>query len=818
MGFPQLSNIAKNFVDTINSRAGNNIKASGIMPWIRVTSTLGDYLSLESSTNTQTFAQKYGNAERSGRLGLNKRGESVFVEPDRAYRPSPTISDITISQGNEGLSKKTSFVIVAYSLGQAELIMEHFLEPGNMVLVEWGENNANSVSQKTALDKCSIAAYNNLAYIQKKRAISKGTYDAVLGNITGGDVKFGGNETYEISVELTSIGELPAYLQHHKNVSSDVGDTTESGKTFEKSEIKRASKNEVGKALFMQMFNDLPQEKRITSVKNLVDQSWATNEANFVNMDKEIREDIVRGVENASVVIGGESLKVPSDTPIFSDKRFIRCALAFHILDLQSNISLDPIKTDCGETNTSSAKINWKNTICRAHRHMFSANSNFLYIPNKQAPSFDLAGALKSETAFENPIPSFDSLKNAEFQTNLHPPSERQYSYFPNENPLNFSDQGLYDSQYLKIEADAGRWGYLRDLYINFDFFCESIQSTALITKEVWYKILNGLSSAVNLYWDFQIVPRGAISEFKEGSNVEDEAYKYLYSQQTPKIGDEELQIVDASFIGKKQNGLGRAKFQSRGIRTPFLDASLNIDIPSAMKGQIIGNKLSGKSAAKNPNKEQKEINLSGLFTNKTDEVLEVLNSIRDQVEAAASEEESAQDKQKRTNEEIKEQKISNFEMFVKTACIVPSIQDRSQDRDFASNFWDFYQANNVDLDTIMVVGAWDDTNLLKVVQRFDDGYIGTDEAQQNSETSVTQENLPLLPIKFDFTIHGVSGLRVGDTFNIIDLPLTYKNYIFQIKQVEHKISQNIWTTQVTSELRMMPASTDEPMEFTGNG
>lgn len=817
MSFPQLGNIAKEFVDTINSRAGNNVKASGIMPWIRVISTLGDYLSLESSAKTQTFAQKYGNTERSGRLGVNKRGESVFAESDteRAYRPSPTISDITISQGNEGLSKKTSFVIVAYSLGQAELLMEHFLEPGSMVLVEWGENNANSVSQKTELDKCSIAAYNNLSYVQKKRAISKGTYDAVLGNITGGDVKFGSNESYEISVELTSIGELPAYLQHHKNISSDTGDTTESGKTFEKNKIKRASKNEIGKALFMQMFNDLPQEKRITSVKNLGEQSWATNEANFINIDKEISEDLVRGVEKAKIVIGGEEFKIPSDTPIFSDKRFIRCALAFHILDLQSNVSLIPVKTDCNDTNSSSGTINWLNTICRAHRHMFSADSNFLYIPNKQTPSFDLAGVLKSETALSNPIPDFKFTDSVD----IHPEGEKKYSYFPNDNPLNFPDQGLYDNQYPKIETDSGKWGYLRDLYINFDFFCECIQSTALVTKEVWYKILNGMSSAVNLYWDFQIVPRGTISEFKEGSNTEDEAYKYLYSLKTPIPGDEELQIVDVSFVGKKQTGLGRAKFQSRGAKTPFLEASLNIDIPSAMKGQIIGNKLSGQSsAAKNPNKEQKEINLSepesGLFTSKTDEVLDVLNSIRKQTDVDITDDTTI------TSEAdvIKEQKIANFEMFIGNACIVPKIQDRSKARDFTIDFSSFFFGDGVDLSEIMVVGAFNDSNLLKVVQRFDDGYLSDGEKKEPINVANQQDNLPLLPIKFDFTIHGVSGLRVGDTFNIMDLPLTYKKFIFQIKQVEHKISQNIWTTQVTSELRMMPVSTDEPNEFTSNG
>lgn len=813
MGFPQLSNIAKNFVDTINSKAGNNVRASQIMPWIRVTSTLGDFLSMESSKETETFAQRYGNSERSGRVGTDRNGNSVFAQGDnRGYRPSPTINEISVTQGNEGLSKKISFTIVCYSLGQAELIMQYFLEPGNMVLVEWGDNSARSVSQKTPLDTCSIAAYNNLKYIQTKRAQSGGTYDAVLGNITGGDMKFGANETYEVSVELTSIGELPAYLQHHKNITADVQKTDESGKTFSKSQIKRASKDDVGKALFMQMFNDLPQEKRTEQVKSLVEQSWATNQINFINIDKEIREDIVRGTEKSKINVGGENFKVPSDTPIFSDKRFIRCALAFHILDIQPNIKLEPVTSDCPSVKSSSGKIRWQNTICRAHRHMFSANSEFLYIPNKQAPAFDLEGALRSEEAFENPIPSFASLNNAEYQVDLHPDGDVKYSYFPNENALNFGDQSEYDNQFLNIEADAGKWGYLRDLYINFDFFCESVKSSGLVTKELWYKILNGMSSAVNLYWDFQIVPRGAIKKFNQGSNTEDLFYSYIYGIDDPNAGDEELQIVDVSFTGKSPSGVGKAKFQSRGLETPFLESSFNLDIPGAMKGQTIGNKLAGtgKSSATQPSPEQKEIEFKGLFSNQRDSVLEVLNSVRDQVESA-SDTRTAKEKQKDTEADIKEQKKSNFEMFVKTACILPTIQDRNQNRDFANQFFDFYQANNVNLSEIMVVGAWNDSKLLKTVQRYDDGYIGADEAQENSRL---QLNVPLLPIKFDFTIHGVSGLRVGDTFNIKDLPLQYKTKIFQVTQVEHTISQNIWTTKVSGQLRNMNATDEGPTEY----
>ena len=814
MGFPQLSNIAKNFVDTINSRAGNNVRASQIMPWIRVTSTLDKFLSLESSRDTETFAQRYGNVERSGRIGVDSEGNSVYAEGDtRGYRPSPTINEVSVSQGNEGLSKKISFTIVCYSLGQAELMMQYFLEPGNMCLVEWGENNAQSVSQKAELDTCSIAAYNNLQHIQKKRAQSGGTYDAVLGTITGGDVKFGSNETYEISVELTSIGELPAYLQHHKNITSSAK-TTDTGLTFSKSKIKRASKNNVGLSLFMQMFNDLPAHKRTKAVKDLENEEWATDTGNFINMDKEIREDIVRGTEDARVNVGGENFTVPSDTPIFSEKRFIRCELAFHILDMQSNVKLEPVTSDCPSVKSSSGKIRWQNTLCRAHEHMYSANSDFLYIPNKKAPEFDLVGALKSEEEFKNPIQDFKSLKNGENQVDLHPTTEGTALHFPANVPLNFPDQGGYDNQFLNIEADSGGWGYLRHLFINFDFFCECIQSPGLVTKELWYKILNGMSSAVNLYWDFQIIPRGAIKKFNEAGNSDDLYYQYFYGIDDPNLGDEELQIVDASFIGKSPNGVGKAKFQSRGLKTPFLESSFGLDIPSAMKGQVIGNKLSNssseKQSPKNPTAEQREQDFKGVFSGKKDSVLEVLNSIRKQ-EAEANDTRTQEEKEQATADEIAENKKSNFEMFVNTACIIPNTQDRSARRDFATNFWDWWQFNNVKLSEIMMVGAWDDSTLLKTVQRFDDGFIDASGAEKES---AVQQNLPILPIKFDFTIHGVSGIRVGDTFNITDLPLEYKKYIFQVTEVEHNIAQNIWTTKVTGKMRKMLATEEEPTEY----
>ena len=840
MGFPQLSNIAKEFYDTINSKAGNNQLASSLIPWIRVTSTLGDYLSLESIIGTQSFSQKYGNSTQSGRVGVNKRGEDLIVDIDRGFRPSPTISEISVNQGNEGLSKKITFTITAYSVGQSEILMEYFLEPANMVLVEWGHNVNDSIQQKTTLDKCSILEYNNLNFIQKKRAQSKGTYDAILGTITGGNVKFGSNETYEINVELTTIGELPAYLQHHKSIqanSQKIGDTS---LTYQTRTIDNAAdEDDFGRALFMQMYNDLPANKRTKKLQDEIeteDGRWMIDPTNYINIDKEIREDLVKGLSGvgAKISVDGESFDVPADKPLFSEKRFIRCRLAFEILDFQPSVVIESKKIEgCPKSSSSSGKINWKKTICRAHPHIFSTNSDFLYIPNKRAPKFDLKGALSVSTdengnqiPFKNPIPSYESLETKDGVQDLMPEGINK-SYFPAQEDLMISDQKSFDNTYLEFDCPKETYGYLSDLYINYDFFLDCINSSGLVTKEVWYKILNGLSSAVNLYWDFQIVPRGAITSFNQSGNEGIDAFYKSWRnsiQQVP--GDEELQIVDLNFIGRNSGGAGRAKFQSRGTRTPFLDCSFDLDIPGAMKGQIIGNKLS--NGVSNPSPEQNELTIKSLFTDKKDEIVEALNSIKKEEEEEETREQEIEsimeelkttdrgyaeriyEKRQREEQDTDndEQRKSNYEFFAQMATVVPRFQDRSKNRDIKKEWYDKWSLNDADVGEMAVVAAWNDTALLKKVQRYDEDRI--------VEQTKGQFNLPLLPIKFSFTIHGVSGLRVGDTFNINDLPLQYKKKVFQVVEVAHTISQNIWTTQVTGQLRNMDASNDDPIQFSG--
>jgi len=59
------------------------------------------------------------------------------------------------------------------------------------------------------------------------------------------------------------------------------------------------------------------------------------------------------------------------------------------------------------------------------------------------------------------------------------------------------------------------------------------------------------------------------------------------------------------------------------------------------------------------------------------------------------------------------------------------------------------------------------------------------------------------LPIKYNFKILGSSGIRRGDTFNIVGIPIKYQTSgLFQVTQVEHQIEGVMWTTEVTGEYR----------------
>ena len=61
------------------------------------------------------------------------------------------------------------------------------------------------------------------------------------------------------------------------------------------------------------------------------------------------------------------------------------------------------------------------------------------------------------------------------------------------------------------------------------------------------------------------------------------------------------------------------------------------------------------------------------------------------------------------------------------------------------------------------------------------------------------------LPIHYTFKTLGISGVRFGDTFKITGIPDKYaKNGIFQVQQIEHSLTNMLWTTTITGAFRAL--------------
>ena len=54
---------------------------------------------------------------------------------------------------------------------------------------------------------------------------------------------------------------------------------------------------------------------------------------------------------------------------------------------------------------------------------------------------------------------------------------------FPRKNKIEYEGVKSLDGDYECIEYDEYEWGYLKDLYIDFDFFSECIESVRFIYK-----------------------------------------------------------------------------------------------------------------------------------------------------------------------------------------------------------------------------------------------------------------------------------------------------------------------------------------------
>lgn len=755
MSFTYFAKPEKFVTDELELRKGNILELSKRNAWIRVTSGVGDGMIILSNPSLPLFNAAgaiYGGIGAQSRTSNNSdeqesesevktlSGKPInFDDREKRWgRPRPIISGIDISEGNNGLSKKMELSITCFSLAQMIEIQKKFQEPGHSVFIEFGWNTDKGVSGLITdlTDTETIVNQRNLSGVQSQRLEAEGHYDNFLGRITGGSVSIEQGEKFVVNTKLTGVGDLAAYLQGQKGVAPIKTPNNVGGESFWW--VKGSGDDK--KRQFQYFFNDLPAYNRTKKLKSMLSNEFFTNEFNFINFDEELREDMGDETVDTNINYDGVKLFLPGNTPLIGSERFVKLDVLFRaIIEVQKNAPHVPA-TQAGLIQP----IIFEKVPIRAFKSIFSTDKSKLLIPNKHMPDFGFTKILQGEEV--TPILKADETDMSFYGISF--PSEESYN-------------GERYNELKNIEKQ--NWGYLEDLYVNFDFAKSIIESKTNSTYDMYIQILNGLSSAVNNFWNFEI-------ELVDTKGLENDK------------SDDRLIIVDKS-LSCDSSDISAFPLVLTGEQSIFIDATLDSSIPGAMLGSVVMGKASDGLLAVNPDGESKSPKTGrGLFTNEEDWITGKINA---QNEEAKNDQESKVDKKDGPSKE--DSIAAAYAQFQGKAGVYPKLIDNSgDDLDWS------------DAKERLGFFTYDDPDVFRALMYRD---------IKVSNTEKSQLGQMLLPIKFTFTIHGVSGFKRGDKFTVIGLPETYdvKNGFFQVTQINQQIEGMSWKTQIEGQFRNAP-------------
>ena len=652
--WPKLTNIDSTIYKNLTSEVSGSkvgFNASQRMAWVRVFSgakvgkSNGLILSSVNSSDvfkstTEFKPSTYGDSVSSGDMGITWEGGTLTSGIGAPLRPSPIITALELKEGKDQISRECTLTMKAFTLAQVELIQTYFLEPGYSLCIEYGWNSVNGVKSaiKTNVKEnktqniLTQAVNINLDYnkLHSIRVNSAGDYDSFLGFIVGGTVSSDGDK-WTVSVKLRGAPGLPTFLQtQNKSLEidskGDIVDKPGEPKPYGVSETEEAGSGEIRRdRRFKNMFNQLPSQRQTEQVRKLM---TTTDWDSYLNLDAAVNKSITTYANPGFIAkfLGGKTseIKVGKSTiekeKLFSKNKYIRFDLAVKILNSNSEFTAYTMgdKKLSVEFDISKAKIG-------AFPNMFSTKASKLVIPGFM-PDFSVYFLNEGQV---------DQLKGGIMRS-----GGKEYGIVRNVipgQPIQFVEQtDLNEDGYVE---KAGYWGYLKNLYINFDVFVEKLTQKNKNIREVFLDMLNEMSSAVNSFWNFQIVEETV----NTATPVKGKA--------TPsKII---ITVIDENWVGGNPNEKSIKTFYHSGPKSVFLDANIDISVPSEMTNQIISRRL---ALANNP--DEPIVGVGGFFNSDTDLFLDsVTDSNGNKRKKLTQAEKDAQDEAKKEEQKEAEKK-----------------------------------------------------------------------------------------------------------------------------------------------------------------
>ena len=720
--WPNFSNISDGIIGKLNNRKDNNLRVSSLNVWVRITSGASPGMTLYSNPDIELFgaAGIYGDINTSGTVGMTWGLKPTGGLSGGPLRPSPVVSSLEIDEGNDNLARQATFTIECFTKAQMEEIVKFYLEPGYSMFIEWGWNTPKGAGGLVSLDADTITKFQSFKNTDKAREAGGFEYDNYLGYITGGGVTVNGDK-WSVSVKCTGYAELAAYLLTTENGAQKGGQggTLVSEPIYGSTEMKQYGNIDIER--WMKCYNNLPGTRQTAYVKSL--ETKLADKNNFIGFDEQV-EAIINdstdgtawGIIKSKMNVGGEEVTFPGGTEIVSKEKFIRFGA---LMEIFSAIGIKGYKI---KNTTINFKIKTDETVCSAFKNMYSIDSTKLFIPNKSTPSMKLS-------AIPDILTSIDTILSDLVDNRVGGVVE-----FPNEKTLNQTQPNGGST----IDKSPYTWGYLHDLYVNFEFAKSIMDTKAFSIKDALYQILNGMSAGVNGMWDFQIIEHDV-----EGSDTT------------------ELRVYELNCITETKQ-VTNAVFDISGPNCIFIDSSFDMELTAMKMNQVIASRLSDSADVNGDNKHVPK----SLFSGKTDLLnIEIVDSPKPTFKKIAS------------NEVAKE---TNLNLILGKLSFYPKVE-----------LTDKNTTSGLDLFEICYLGAFNDSAIFSALKNKQN-------TQQQGKGTAPLMNIEFtFKIHGISGIKRGQKFRV----NGVPEPFSTKGF-FQVITVKHSIEGMTWTTDITGGFR----------------
>jgi len=702
--------------------------------------------------------------------------------------PMPGITSATVSYKNRGSLKTASIQIKAYNKTQLNIIDALYLRLGYTVLLEWGWganylNNSGEVipqMRRTLANgflNGSLDSGNILPTIRQGRETFSGNYDALYGKITNFNWSFNPDGTYDITVNLVSVGDIIESLTVNNAIGKGVVVTSDSFQTtFD--EVKTQLENrlvKVGDIINIDGVNVTIDESTkkslyiLYNLDNTPDQRFVNENGKFILNDEAILALITRntGLVSQTPITGSNAGIVATNAGLNSLTYYLYKDIQ---LELDSNNATAITKRQ-GKTTpvlsvlkdgstTYACRIDWEgkseaNYYIKFRTLLRWIQDNLIY---------NNVNGNKKTKALKFDLSVIDNLiyKNKySVATDYTKVITRNVKY-PNVNTEDSTDT----INLLELPADVEftsdknpNAGKLMNVFLNITWLVETLKSNVDGDGNVsLFSFLQAVCQGINS-------SLGYVNSLDVVVDEETNTIKFVDDKPIPGVLDDfslnnnptEFQVYAFSPSGNNLNGSFIRDF---GIRT---DVTNKLSTTLAIGAQALNAVVTENATA-----------LQSWNEGLTDRTAKVKESATQD----SNQKETAWDRYK--------------EDVVNYVSLLKKYDDKTLSKEELDQF----------------------NNLNKNWQKFWSQTIA------EKEQKASPSGVGFIPINLNLTMDGLAGMKIYQTFTIDSkfLPLNYPDKLqFLIKGISHNITKDSWVTEIESFsipkdiTQKDPISTSEP-------